>query len=51
VGGRALFPARPGLFLPDGFENREYLRFALKGTLAALICYGSVHRVRKRDEP
>jgi multidrug resistance protein MdtO len=30
---------RPGFFVPDAFENRDYVRFATKGTLAALICY------------
>jgi multidrug resistance protein MdtO len=27
------------LFLPDAFENPEYVRFAIKGTVAAFICY------------
>jgi len=27
------------LFLPYAFDNTEYVRFAIKGTLAALICY------------
>ena len=40
VPGAGALPAhRPGLLVPDAFENRDYLRFAAKGTLAALICY------------
>jgi multidrug resistance protein MdtO len=31
--------AKPGLFLPDAFDNPEYVHFAIKGSLAALICY------------
>ena len=31
--------ARPGLFVPDAFDNPEYPRFALKGTIAAMFCY------------
>jgi len=34
--------AKPGwrsLFLPDAFENPEYLRFAFAGCLAATVCY------------
>src|SRR5262245_21025344 len=27
------------LFLPDALDNPEYVRFAIKGTVAALICY------------
>ena len=30
---------KPSLFLPDAFDNTEYVRFAIKGTVAALICY------------
>ena len=31
--------AKPDLLLPDAFSNPEYVQFAVKGSLAALICY------------
>ena len=31
--------AKVGLFLPDAFSNPEYIKFALKGCLAASLCY------------
>jgi uncharacterized membrane protein YccC len=31
--------ASPGLLLPDAFTNPEYVQFAVKGTVACLICY------------
>jgi multidrug resistance protein MdtO len=40
VPGAGATPAhRPGLLVPDAFENRDYVRFATKGSLAATICY------------
>jgi multidrug resistance protein MdtO len=35
----AVSDEKRGLFLPDAFDNREYVRFAIKGSLAAFICY------------
>jgi multidrug resistance protein MdtO len=32
-------PARKSLFSPDAFTNPSHLRFALKVTLAAMLCY------------
>lgn len=32
-------PALPLTFLPDAFTNREHLTFALRGCLAASLCY------------
>lgn len=31
--------AKPPLLLPDALTNPEYVRFAIKGSVAALICY------------
>jgi multidrug resistance protein MdtO len=36
--GRALH-SHSRFFLPDAFQNREYLRFAFAGCLAASVCY------------
>jgi len=35
----AVSSEKPGLFRPDAFTNPDYLHFAIKGSLAALICY------------
>ena len=32
-------PGKPGLFLPGALTNPEYVHFAIKSSLAALICY------------
>jgi multidrug resistance protein MdtO len=42
VDGSQNVPGRPWwrtLFVPDVFQNREYVRFALAGCLAASVCY------------
>lgn len=35
----AVSAEKRSLFLPDAFDNPEYIRFSVKGTLSALICY------------
>ncbi|GGG93796.1 multidrug transporter subunit MdtO [Silvibacterium dinghuense] len=32
-------PERRGIFVSDAFSNREYVRYAMGGTLAAMLCY------------
>ena len=39
AGSAAVSSQKPGLFLPDAFTNPDYLHFAIKSSLAALICY------------
>ncbi|MFT4113788.1 hypothetical protein [Silvibacterium sp.] len=32
-------PEKRGFFVSDAFSNREYLRYAMGGTMAAMLCY------------
>ncbi len=40
--------AAPGLFLPDAFTNSEHLVYALRGCLAASLCYVLINAIAWR---
>jgi hypothetical protein len=39
AGNPAAIRSRQPLLVPDAFSNREYAKFALKGSLAGILCY------------